>query len=146
MSAVHLHKYYEEKIFNKLNIINILDKYSHSKHDECLLDSTPATQYGYKLDHCENVTKIIETINGEYRCFTYFLLFDYQLIENNRNDKQMMHKGEIEDDIDDIDDYDDNNDDEDEDNDYNVNVNYIDKFMTSIFISSKTFERRTNKV
>ena len=102
-----MHKYFEEKIFRNETILEILEKYSHTEHEECLLDSTPATKYGYKMHNCENVTKPIETINGEFRCFTYFLQLD---LKNGTSD------------------------------------NFDDVFMTSIFISSKTFERRTNKV
>ena len=107
LEGVHLHKYFEEKVFRNETILQILDNYSHSHHDECILDSTPATKYGYKLHNCENVTKPVETINGEFRCFTYFMQLD------------LKHDG--------VNEFDDN-------------------FMTSLFISSKTFERRTNKV
>lgn len=103
-----MHKYFEEKIFRNQSILNILEKYSHTQHEECLLDSKPATKYGYKVLNCENVTKPVETINGEFRCFTYFMQLDLK-DENNT-----MENDDI--------------------------------FMTSIFISSKTFERRTNKV
>lgn len=104
-----MHKYFEEKVFRNQTILEILQEYSHTQHEECLLDSTPATKYGYKLHQCENVTLPIETINGEFRCFTYFLQLDLKdgSSEEREND---------------------------------------DIFMTSIFISSKTFERRTNKV
>lgn len=85
-----------------------MEKYSHSEHDECIVDSMPATKYGYKMKHCENITKPVETINGEYRCFTYYLQLD-------------LKKGDEQEEFDDI-------------------------FMTSIFTSSRTFERRTNKV
>nr|XP_027202652.1 uncharacterized protein LOC113796554 [Dermatophagoides pteronyssinus] len=108
LEALHLHKYFEEKIFRHEKLIDILEKYSHSEHEECLLDSKPASKYGYKLHNCENVTNIIETINGEFRCFTYFSHFD---IKSNESEEH-----------------------------------FVDNFMTSIFISSKTFERRTNKV
>lgn len=107
-TGLHLHKYFEEKVFRNQTVLNILENYSHSKEEECLLDSTPATKYGYKSHSCENVTKPVETINGEFRCFTYFLQLDIKDEDNPREN-------------DDI-------------------------FMTSIFISSKTFERRTNKV
>jgi len=53
------------------------------------------------------VTQPIQTINGEFRCFTYFLQLD---LKNGTSEE------------------------------------FDDIFMTSIFISSKTFERRTNKV
>lgn len=106
--GLHLHKYFEEKIFRNQSVLEILEKYSHTHHEECLLDSKPATKYGYKVHNCENVTKPVETINGEFRCFTYFLQLDLKDENNTREN-------------DDI-------------------------FMTSIFISSKTFERRTNKV
>lgn len=102
-----MHKYFEEKIFRNETIINILEKYSHSEHEECLLDSTPATKYGYKMSACENVSRPVETINGEFRCFSYFLQLD---IKNSTSRE------------------------------------FDDIFMTSIFISSKTFERRANKV
>ncbi|KAH7644407.1 uncharacterized protein LOC124493320 [Dermatophagoides farinae] len=108
LEALHLHKYFEEKIFRREKLIDILEKYSHSEHEECLLDSKPASKYGYKLHNCENVTRIIQTINGEFRCFTYFSHFDVK--ENEMSEY------------------------------------FDDNFMTSIFISSKTFERRTNKV
>ena len=106
--ANYLHKYFEEQVFRKESILDILGKYSHSKHDECLLDSQPATRYGYKLRSCENVSRPVETINGDFRCLTYFNQLD-------------LKSGDSVPEFDDI-------------------------FMTSIFVKSKNFEQRTNKV
>ena len=107
LQGLEMQKYFEQVVYKKESILEILEKYSHSQHDECILDSKPAIKKGYKMDYCENVTKPVETINGEYRCFTYFLQLD-------------LRKEDEEQQFDDI-------------------------FMTSIFTSAHTFERRTNK-
>lgn len=97
-------------VFKNDSVLSILEKYSHSKHQECLLDVTPATKYGYKIKSCENVTKVVESINGEYRCFTYFLKFD---LRNSSDPESVIDES---------------------------------KFLTSIFTTPKTFERRNNRV
>lgn len=63
-------------VYKNDTVLSILENYSHSKHQECILDVTPATKYGYKLSNCENVTNVVESINGDYRCFTYFIKYD----------------------------------------------------------------------
>lgn len=97
-------------VYKNDSVLSILENYSHSMHEECRLDVTPAIKYGYKLEHCENVTKVVESINGEYRCFTYFLKYD---IKNSSDPESKINE---------------------------------DQFLTSIFKTPRTFERRDNRV
>ncbi len=65
--------------------MELLDDWSHGIHDECLLDSKPLVKNGFKINNCEDMTKTIETINGDFRCFTYFLQFDEKINQTNND-------------------------------------------------------------
>jgi hypothetical protein len=81
----YLHKFFEEKVFTNSSVLELLDDWSHGIHDECLLDSKPLVKNGFKINNCEDMTKTIETINGDFRCFTYFLQFDEKINQTNND-------------------------------------------------------------
>jgi len=71
-----LHKFFEEKVITNSTVLELLESWSYGEHDECLLDSKPAVKNGFKINNCEDVTPPVQTMNGDFRCFTYFLQFD----------------------------------------------------------------------
>ncbi|CAG2113085.1 unnamed protein product, partial [Medioppia subpectinata] len=105
MRGKYLYKFFEEKVMSNRTILELLTEWSYGRYDECLLDAHPVHELGYKMDYCESVVAPIESINGDFRCFTFMSQLDTYVTDENK-----------------------------------------DKFITSVFLSQRNFEHRTNKV
>ena len=61
-------------------MLQVLEEFSYGRENECLLDAKPLVRGAYKMHNCESVSpQPIESINGDYRCFTYLSQLDRTL-------------------------------------------------------------------
>lgn len=64
-------------------VLQLLEEFSYGIHDDCILDAKPLVKNGYKMHSCDSVTQPIESVNGDYRCFTYLSQLDTVINETN---------------------------------------------------------------
>ncbi|CAG2163910.1 unnamed protein product [Oppiella nova] len=85
MRGKYLYKYFEDKVVSNHTILELLKDFTFGREDECLIDAKPVATDGYKLDYCQLVAEPLESINGEYRCFTYMSQLDLELTDETRD-------------------------------------------------------------
>lgn len=81
----NLFLYFENKLLANTSVIRLLEDFSYGHEDDCVMDARPLVRGAYKMHACASVVRPLETLNGDFRCFTYLSQLDTAVDGDKKN-------------------------------------------------------------